>query len=141
MEALQQPLIRFFSSDDFIALLCFNKMSSKALSPASSPRDGAEQRREKSNLENDDLGELPLYAQAVREGLLDFDHFLELQVAMLVNGNDGEDDIPLSAYKPDGEAESQRAREREFVESAHKFLHGKYVIYIRTLDMYVVPDT
>lgn len=93
-------------------------MSFNAFPPASSSRDEPDRLSEKSDLEDRDLNELPLHIESVREGLLDFDHFLGLQAAMLVSGDEVEDSVPFSAYKPDGETESQRGREMGFVESA-----------------------
>jgi hypothetical protein len=64
------------------------------------------------------FSKLPAHVNSVREGLLDFDHFLGLQAGMLIDNDTDEEVIPLSAYKPDAATGSQRAREREFVESA-----------------------
>jgi len=82
---------------------------------------------------DDDLNEPPAHVKSVRDGLLDFNHFLGLQAVMLVLGDDDagkddEDGIPLSAYKPDGMTRSQREREREFVESAHALVKGAQII-------------
>jgi hypothetical protein len=66
----------------------------------------------------ENFSELPAHVNSVREGLLDFDHFLGLQSGMLIDNDTDEEAIPLSAYKPDAVTESQRAREREFVEIA-----------------------
>jgi hypothetical protein len=43
---------------------------------------------------------------------------------MLISGENEEDPIPLSAYKPDGATESLRASEIEFVESAQALSKG-----------------
>jgi len=99
-------------------------MSSKPISLANSARDEPDQLSGRSDLENEDLRELPPHIQAVREGLLDFGRFIGLQAAMIMSGDEGEDSIPLSAYKPDGVTESQRAREREFVESTQHLVEN-----------------
>jgi hypothetical protein len=87
-------------------------------SSASAGQQETYQANENRDPEDDDLTEVPLHIQSVREGLLDFDHFLGLQAAMLLTCESDQDDIPLSAYKSDAETGSQRAREQEFAESA-----------------------
>lgn len=92
-------------------------MSSKPHSSLGSDQRGASQGDEKNDVEDEDLSKFPAHLQSVRDGLLDFNHFMGLQAAMLIAGED-EDVIPLSAYKPDGVGKLERARESEFVESA-----------------------
>ena len=92
-------------------------MSSKPYSSLGSDHRRAPQGDEKNDVEDEDLSKFPAHIQSVREGLLDFNHFMGLQAAMLIAG-EGEDVIPLSAYKPDGVGKLERARESEFVESA-----------------------
>lgn len=67
--------------------------------------------------------QLPTHLESLKDGLLDFNNFVGLRAAMEAledEGTDkgGENIIPLSAYKTDGVSGSQRAKEREFVESA-----------------------
>ena len=100
-------------------------MSSKTSTSEATCRRAVHQPGGKSDVDNEDFSELPFHVQSVREGLLDFNHFLGLQATMLGAGeDDDEDSIPLSAYKPDGATESQRAREREFMESAQDLVKG-----------------
>jgi hypothetical protein len=103
-------------------------MSSK---PAASP--GPDQRRasqsgEKNDMKDDDLSKLPAHLQSIRDGLLDFKHFIGLQAAMLIAEETEEDVIPLSAYKPDGVGKLERARESEFVETAQRLAAGAQTI-------------
>ena len=89
--------------------------------PNSSPgpdQHATSQSSEKDEGEDDDFGKLPIHLQSVRDGLLDFDHFIGLQTALLLAEENDEDVIPLSAYKPDGVGKLERARESEFIESA-----------------------
>jgi hypothetical protein len=67
---------------------------------------------------------LPTHVESVRDGLLDFNQFLGLQAAMHLAGENDEDAIPLSAYKTDGETESQRAREMDLVKCAQALAIG-----------------
>ena len=92
---------------------------------------GVRQPDGKDNAEDEveDLSKLPTHVESVRDGLLDFYHFLGLQAVMLaLEGEDAgeinEDAIPLSAYKPDGVTELQRAREMLFMKSAQVLLKG-----------------
>lgn len=80
----------------------------------------ASQGSEKDDMEDEDLSNVPAHVQSVRDGLLDFNHFMGLQAAMLIAEEKDEDDIPLSAYKPDGVGKLERARESEFVENAQR---------------------
>ena len=107
-----------------ILLNCFNSMSSEASAFETTCQRAVPQPGGKSGVDNEDLSELPFHVQSFREGLLDFIHFLGLQSTMLVAGADGDDFIPLSAYKPDGMTESQRAREREFMEGIQNLVNG-----------------
>ncbi|RDL30186.1 uncharacterized protein BP5553_10464 [Venustampulla echinocandica] len=93
-------------------------MSSKPHSSPSSDQHEAPQGSEKDDVKDEDLGELPVHLQSVRDGLLDFNHFMGLQAALLIAEETDEDFIPLSAYKPDGVGKLERARESEFVASA-----------------------
>ena len=86
--------------------------------PYSSPEREAPEVTEKDNVEDEDLNKLPAHIRSVRDGLLDFNHFIGLQAAMLIVEEKDEDAIPLSAYKSDAVGKSERARESEFVESA-----------------------
>ncbi|KAE9382048.1 hypothetical protein N431DRAFT_16769 [Stipitochalara longipes BDJ] len=100
-------------------------MSSEPSSSGNASPQGPHRPSQKNDLKDGDLSELPLHIQAVREGLLDFEHFLGLQAAMLVaTGDNDQDLIPLLAYKPDGETESQQAREKKFAESALALVKG-----------------
>jgi len=99
-------------------------MISEPFPPESTGQHGFHQPGGKDNLREEDLSKLPAHVESIREGLLDFDRFLGLKAAMLVTEEADEDSIPLSAYKPDGATESQRAREREFVESATNLVKG-----------------
>ena len=93
-------------------------MSSKLRSSLGSDQREAPQGSGKDGVEDEDLSNLPAHIQSVRDGLLDFNHFIRLQAAILIAEEKDEDVIPLSAYKPDGVGKSERARESEFVESA-----------------------
>src|SRR6476469_5000233 len=94
-------------------------------SPSYNPHD-APQGNEKDDVEDEDLSELPIHLQSVRYGLLDFNHFMGLQAALLIAEENDEDLIPLSAYKPDGIGKLEQAREIEFVESAQNLaVHAK----------------
>jgi hypothetical protein len=93
-------------------------MSSKLHSSPGSDQREAPQGSGKDDVGNEDLSKLPAHIQSVRDGLLDFNHFMGLRAAMLIAEEKDEDVIPLSAYKPDGLGKSERARESEFVESA-----------------------
>lgn len=79
--------------------------------------------------EDQGLSSVPAHVNMVKDGLLDFNHFLGLEATMLVlsdeksDGDDG-DDIPLFAYKTDGLKVSERAREREFLENAKELAEG-----------------
>jgi hypothetical protein len=99
-------------------------MSSEASASETTCQRAVPQPGGKSGVDNEDLSELPFHVQSFREGLLDFIHFLGLQSTMLVAGADDDDFIPLSAYKPDGMTESQRAREREFMEGIQNLVNG-----------------
>jgi hypothetical protein len=99
-------------------------MSSEPSSSATAGQQEPHQANENRDPEDDDLTEVPLHIQSVREGLLDFEHFLGLQAAMLLAGESDQDDIPLSAYKPDANTDSQRARERELVENAQALVRS-----------------
>ncbi|KAH7314340.1 hypothetical protein BKA65DRAFT_571639 [Rhexocercosporidium sp. MPI-PUGE-AT-0058] len=74
-------------------------MSSKPHSSSGSDQREAPQGSEKDDMEDEDLSKLPAHVQSVRDGLLDFDHFVGLQAAMLIAEETDEDVIPLSAYK------------------------------------------
>ena len=97
-------------------------MSVKPHSSPSSDKCGASQGSEKDDVEDEDLSNLPAHIQSVRVGLLDFNHFMGLQAAMLIAEAKDGDVIPLSAYKPDGVGKSEQARESEFVESAQRLV-------------------
>jgi hypothetical protein len=92
-------------------------MSSNPNSSFGSDQREDPQGDEKNDVEDEDHSKFPAHLQSVRDGLLDFKHFMGLQAAMLIAGEDG-DVIPLSAYKPDGVGKLERAIESEFVESA-----------------------
>lgn len=82
-----------------------------------------------NHVEEQDSESLPVHVEVVKDGLLDFNHFLGLEATMLLLADDGtthagEDIIPLSAYKADGRKGSQRAREKEFLESALELAKG-----------------
>lgn len=100
-------------------------MSSKS---AASPGPGQQRAPQSGGLEDDDLSKLPTHLQSIRDGLLDFNHFVGLQAAMLIAEETNEDIIPLSAYKPDGVGKLERARESEFVESAQRLAAGARTI-------------
>ena len=95
-------------------------MSSKRKSSADFDQREALQQSEEDDMENENLSKLPAHVRSVRDGLLDFDHFVGLQAAMLIIEEKDGDLIPLSAYKPDGVGKLERARESEFVESAQR---------------------
>jgi hypothetical protein len=95
-------------------------MSSEPDSSHGADRRKAPQSGEKHDMEDDDLSKLPAHIQSIRDGLLDFDHFIGLQAAMLIAEERNEDSIPLSAYKPDGVGILERARESDFVETAQR---------------------
>jgi hypothetical protein len=99
-------------------------MSSEASASQTTCQRAVRQPGGKSDVDKKDLSELPFHVQSFREGLLDFIHFLGLQSTILVAGADDNNFIPLSAYKPDGTTESQRAREREFMEGAQDLVNG-----------------
>jgi hypothetical protein len=107
-----------------ILLNCSNSMSSEAEASETTCQRAVRQPGGKSDVDNEDLSELPFHVQSFREGLLDFIHFLGLQSTILVAGADDDDFIPLSACKPDGTTESQRAREKEFMEGAQDLMNG-----------------
>ena len=93
-------------------------MFSNTNSSPGSDQHESSQSSERDEGEDDDFGKLPIHLQSVRDGLLDFNHFMGLQAALLFAEEKDEDVIPLSAYKPDGVGELERARESEFIESA-----------------------
>ena len=97
-------------------------MSSKPHSSPTSDQSAATQGSEKDDVEGEDLSELPAHIQSVIDGLLDFNHFIGLQAAMLIAEEKDEDVIPLSAYKPDCVGKLEQARESEFVESAQRLV-------------------
>jgi hypothetical protein len=106
-------------------LVCSSQLGSTKIStkPHSSPGSDlreAPQGSEKDDVEGEDPSKLPAHIQSVRDGLLDFNHFMGLQVAMMIAEEKDEDVIPLSAYKPDSVGKSEQARESEFVESAQR---------------------
>jgi len=85
--------------------------------------------RKDKDVEDQVLSSFPAHVNMVKDGLLDFNHFLGLGATMLVLGDgksgDGDGDtIPLYAYKTDGLKASQRAREREFLENARELAEG-----------------
>ncbi len=93
-------------------------MSSTPPGSPGSDQHEAPQGSEKDKVEDEDLSKLPVHLQSVRDGLLDFNHFIGLQAALLIAEGKDQDLIPLSAYKPDGVGKLERARETDFVESA-----------------------
>jgi hypothetical protein len=95
-------------------------MSSEPSASEKAGQCGLRQPGGDDNAEDENHKKLPAHIESVRDGLLDFHHFLGLQAIMLAL-EDEEDDgdiIPLSAYKRDGMTESQQAREGEFMKSA-----------------------
>jgi hypothetical protein len=104
-------------------LIRISMFPSERRSPRNPGPHGMLQPGDEDDVADEHLDKLPAHVESVKEGLLNFHHFLGLQAAMLALENEGaggeeEDTIPLYAYKPDGANESQRAREREFVQSA-----------------------
>jgi len=83
--------------------------------PHSSPSSDQHELPHGSDKEDEDL---PNHLQSIRDGLLDFNHFIGLQAGLLIVEEKEKDLIPLSAYKPDGVGKLEQARESEFVESA-----------------------
>jgi hypothetical protein len=109
-------------------------MSSKPHSSPGCDQHEAPQGSEKDDVEDEDLSKLPVHLQSVRDGLLDFNHFMGLQAALLIVEEKDEDFIPLSAYKPDGVGKLERERESEFIESAQHL--AAYAKSIDTQDGY-----
>jgi hypothetical protein len=104
-------------------------MPSEPHSTRSAGRRRVTQLGEKDDVREKNLSKLPAHVKSVQDGLLDFNHFVGLQAAMLAMGDEetGDNDencIPLSAYKTDGVAESQRAMDREFVQTARVLAKG-----------------
>ena len=106
-------------------------MSSEPESSHGPDQRRAPQSGEKHNMEDDDISKLPAHLQSIRDGLLDFNHFIGLQAAMLITEETNEDIIPLSAYKPDGVGKLERARESEFAESAQRLAAGAQSIDVK----------
>ena len=104
-------------------------MSSKPHSSPGFDQHEPPQGSEKDDLEDEDFSKLPVHLQSVRDGLLDFNHFIGLQAALLIGEEKDDDLVPLSAYKPDGVGKLERARESEFVESAQHLAS-----YARSID-------
>ena len=75
---------------------------------------------------------LPAHVNTLKDGLLDFNHFLGLEATMLVLGDDNfgggdqMDAIPLSAYKTDSMKESQWARDKEILQNAQELAKGAW---------------
>ena len=87
------------------------------------------------------LGALPAPVTALKNTLLDFNHFVGLEATILVLcdeefGEDEADAIPLAAYKTDGAKVSQRAWERELLEDARELVDGA-----RKLEREVAQDS
>ncbi len=99
-------------------------MSSKPPASPGPDQRKAPQSSEKHDMEDDDISRLPAHLKSIRDGFLDFNHFIGLQAAMLIAEETNEDIIPLSAYKPDGVGKLERAREFDFVESAQRLAAG-----------------
>ncbi len=80
------------------------------------------------DVEDGGLAPLPTHVNTVKDGLLDFNHFLTLEAIIRVLEAEkfdfDENTIPLSAYRTGSLKAPQRVREIEFLESAQKLALG-----------------
>jgi hypothetical protein len=101
-------------------------MTSNSSSPRSNETRQSPQPENHKSVEDEQVTPVPAHVNVVKDGLLDFNHFLGLEAVLQVLGteesDDGDEAIPVYAFKagaPDAKS-SQQARDREFLENAQQ---------------------